>query len=91
MTIIPFLPSNANSPPFSALVQLDSASYLLSATWNVYGQRWYLSIVDQSNNPIWTGAMVGSPDSDNIYLAPNVFTASTILFRASSGNIEIGP
>lgn len=90
-TIIPFTPSNSSSPPFATPLTLDGASYLGNATWNVYGQRWYLTIVDQTGTIIWCGAMVGSPLTYNIYLAVGVFDSSTILFREDTGNLEINP
>lgn len=90
-TLIPFTPNNSTSPPFSAPVTLDSASYMGSATWNISGQRWYLSITDQGGNNIWSGAMVGSPLGYDILLAPGVFSSSTILYREDTGNIEVTP
>ncbi|HEX7911794.1 MAG TPA: hypothetical protein VF534_27385 [Paraburkholderia sp.] len=90
-TLIPFTPNNSATPPFSVPVTLDGASYLCNATWNIAGQRWYMSLTDSSGNNIWTGAMVGSPLNFNIYLAPGVFQTSTILYRADTGNIEVNP
>lgn len=90
-TLISFTPSNISNPPFSTVVTLDSNSYTASATWNLAGQRWYLSLTDQSGNNIWTGGMVGSPLTANIYLAPGIFATSTILYREDTGNIEVTP
>lgn len=90
-TIIAFSPNNQSSPPFSTPLTLDSSSYVGNVTWNIFGQRWYLTIQDASSNVIWTGAMVGSSLDYNIYLAPGVFSTSTILFREDTGNIEVTP
>jgi hypothetical protein len=90
-TTIPFNPSNASNPPFSTPLTLDGASYVGNVTWNVYGQRWYMTIADTSGNVIWTGAMIGSPLGFDILLAPGVFRSSTILYRADTGNIEVNP
>jgi hypothetical protein len=90
-TLIAFLPNNSVSPPFQSIVVLDGATYALSVTWNIAGQRWYLSLSDQAGNVTWNGAMIGSPLTANIYLATGIFTTSTILFREDTGNIEIGP
>jgi hypothetical protein len=60
-------------------------------TWNLYAQRWYLTLTDQAGNLLWSGAMVGSPLTSAIYLAPGVFSASTILYRADTGNFETVP
>lgn len=90
-TLIQFNPNNLSSPPFSTSLTLDGTPYVGNVTWNIYGQRWYLSIVDQSGSVKWSGAMVGSPLGYDIYLAPGIFTSSTILFREDTGNIEVNP
>lgn len=90
-TTIPFVPNNNASPPFSATVTLDNISYTLSAFWNISAQRWYASLVDQSGTPAWTGALIGSPLGFDIPLAPGIFTVSTILYRADTGNFETNP
>jgi hypothetical protein len=90
-TLIQFAPNNSSSPPFSAQLTLDGTAYLGNVAWNIYGQRWYLSIVDQSGSVKWIGAMVGSPLGYDIHLAPGVFSTSTILFREDTGNIEVNP
>lgn len=91
MTIIPFTPNNNQSPPFQAIFTLDGVGYNVSATWNVYAQRWYLNIADASGNIVWTGALVGSPLNFDIYLALGIFTTSTIVYRIDSGNFEVTP
>ena len=90
-TLIPFQPNNSASPPFSVTVTLDSTSYQLVVTWNLAGQRWYASLQDQSGNTVWMGALIGSPLNSNIYLALGIFTTSTLLYRADTGNFEITP
>lgn len=90
-TLVQFLPNGQASPPFRTIFTLDGASVIGSVTWNIFGQRWYLSLTDQSGNNLWMGAMVGSPNGANIYLAPDVFQTSTILFRADTGNFEVTP
>jgi hypothetical protein len=90
-TLIPFIPSATSNPPFSTPLTLDATSYAGVATWNIVGNRWYLTIVDQSGNVIWSGAMVGSPNGFDIPLAPGIFQRSTILFRADTGNLEVIP
>jgi hypothetical protein len=90
-TLIPFQPSNVTTPPFQATVTLDSVAYSATVTWNIAGQRWYLTLTDQSGNVAWNGAMVGSPLDADIYLAPGIFLSSTILYREDTGNIETNP
>lgn len=91
MITIPFAPVLNQSPPFQTLVTLDGKPYRCTVVWGFYAQRWYLSLTNNSGNSIWYGAMVGSPLDFNIYLAVGVFKTSTILFRADTGNIEVGP
>lgn len=90
-TLIPFNPSNVSNPPFSTPLTLDGASYVGNVTWSFYGQRYYLSIADQSGMVIWNGAMVGSSLDFDVLLAPGVFSQSTILFREDTGNLEVTP
>lgn len=90
-TLIPFAPVNTAVPPFSTPLTLDGTSYQGSVTWNVYGQRWYLSIIDQNGNTIWNGAMVGSALNYDVPLAPGIFSTSKILYRENTGNIEVTP
>jgi len=88
-TLIAFSPNNAASPPFSTTVTLDNVSYQLIATWNIAGQRWFASLQDQSGTATWSGALVGSPLGYDILLAPGIFTSSTLLYRADTGNFEV--
>lgn len=90
-TLVAFTPSNASTPPFSTSITLDGASYNLQCFWNVYRGGWYYSLIDTSGNTITTAALVGSPPGTNIYLAPGIFTTSTLLYRDGTGNFEITP
>lgn len=91
MTIIAFAPNNLSSPPFSTPLTLDGTSYVGNVTWNIAGQRYYLTITDAPGNVAWSGAMIGSPLGYDILLAPGVFSSSTILYREDTGNIEVSP
>lgn len=95
---MPFTPSNNSAPPFSASITLDGASYGLTCSWNLYrggqgvaGQGWYYQLTDQNGNVVITAALIGSPLNANIYLAPGILTASTLLYRADTGNFEVTP
>ena len=91
MITITFLPSLVNSPPFQTVVTLDGVNYQLAVTWNIYGQRWYVTLTDQSGNVKWVGPMIGSPLNYDVYVAPGIFTTSTLLYREDTGNFEVGP
>lgn len=88
-TIVPFTPDPVAAPPFSALVTLDGASYSLVTMWNFYSSRWYFSLTDQFGNLTINAPLIGSPPDSDIFLAPGVFTSSTLLYRATTGNFEI--
>lgn len=89
MTVIPFTPNATQA--FSSLFTLDNVTYTGTVTWNVYAQRWYLILTDAAGNVAWNGGLVASPDDANIYLAPGVFTTSTLLFRDSTNQFEVEP
>lgn len=90
-TYVAFLPNVNGNPPFQTVFTLDGVSVTGSVTWNIAGQRWYLTLTDQSGNVLWCGAMIGSPLNFDIPLAPGVFETSTILYRADTGNFEVSP
>jgi hypothetical protein len=91
MTTIPFVPSNTSAPPFQTQVTLDGNSYNLSVAWNVAAQRWYYTLTDQYGDLIYCAALIGSPPDYDIYLAPGLFVASTLLYRSGTGNFEVNP
>jgi hypothetical protein len=88
VTIVPFLPSPLAAFRFSAT--LDDSLYDCVVHWNVFGQRWYLSVYDQDGVRILTLPRVASPDGYDISLTAGYF-ASTLVFRQSSQAFEINP
>jgi len=91
VTTLAFNPRATGYPPFSALVTLDGAPYRLTAMWNLYRFEWYISLADQSGNLVVNQPLIGSPPDSNIYLAPGVFTTSTLVYRTSLAQFEIEP
>lgn len=89
-TLIAFQPTTSN-PPFAVPVTLDNATYNLTCRWNLYRTGWYYQLIDQNQNVVINAALVGSPIGYNIYLAPGLFTTSTLLYRADTGNFEVSP
>jgi len=87
-TYVPFSPSLTAVPPWTAQLTLDGLPYQAVAAWNIAGQRWYLSLTDSNANVVWYGPLIGSPLSSDIQLAPGIFSASTLVYRVSTGNIE---
>ena len=85
--IIPFNPSQNAVFEFSPF--LDGVTYSASTTWNIYSQRYYLNIYTVNQVLIFSLPLIASPDTGNINLAQGYFDTS-IVFRASSNNFEIG-
>ncbi len=90
-TFVQFTPQPNVSPPFQYNFTLDGNSYTGVATWNFAAQRWYFTLTDQYGNVAWSGALIGSPLTANLYLAYGIFQTSTILYRADTGNFEVNP
>lgn len=58
-TFIDFVPSLFQAPQFN--MTLDGSLYTARVTWNVYAQRYYITISALSGERIITQALVGSP------------------------------
>ena len=89
MTLFPFQP-----PPNSAFgfqPTLDGDAYTGIVWWNIWSQRWFLTLTTLTNDPVFTRAMVASPDCADINLAGGYFAVSTIVYRESTNNIEVSP
>jgi hypothetical protein len=91
MTLVPFQPNPTSSPPFTAQVTLDGAGYTLTCTWSLYRNDWYMQITDQNGNLVINQPLIGSPSNADIYLAPGMFTSSTLVYRVSTQNFEVTP
>lgn len=82
-----FSPSLAN--PFQFQPTLDNGIvYSCFVTWNIYGQRWYLSIYTLTGQLVLSRAMVGSPIGYDISLTTGYFTTS-IVYRIDNQQIEV--
>lgn len=86
---IRFTPSQTSSPPFQFTAELDGDDYIISVTWNVFGQRWYITCADVNGNIVRTEPLIASPSSGDIKLLPGLFSESTLIYRDSSGNFEV--
>jgi len=86
-TFISFNPSPSANFQFSPV--LDNINYNAICTFNVYGQRYYIQIYDLTGNLVLSRPLIASPDDYNINLVIGYFTTSTLVYRASSGNIEV--
>lgn len=75
----PFTPSNVQAPSFQAT--LDGNVYNLMVTWNLFGQRYYLSCFDQSGNRIFTVPVITSPETS--LLSSLSWDAATLMVTAT--------
>lgn len=87
-TLIQFAPSPLAA--FQFLAVLDGQTYTCTVTWNVFGQRWYLTIETQDGTRVVTEALIGSPPDFDISLTAGYF-ASTMVFRQATQVFEIAP
>ena len=92
MTTIAFTPSASSAPPFSTNMTLDGISFLFSAFWNFYAQRYYFTLTDQNGNIILHAPLIGSSLSENpINLVSGIMTTSTLFYIPDTGMLEINP
>ena len=89
MTPYLFNPVDSAFPPWQSQMTLDGSSYKAVAYWNLYGQRWYVTLYNTSGAVVWTGPIIGSPDDYDIPLAPGIFSTSTLVYRVSTSNFEV--
>lgn len=76
--------------PFQFQAVLDGQTYNVIVTWNTGGQRWFVNVIDQSNVPVVTVSMIGSPNGFDISLVAGYFV-STLVFRSSTQSFEVRP
>lgn len=86
--IIPFVPSSTTPPTF--LVTLDGAQYTVTVTWNLFGQRYYVTVTDQSGTRIISRPLIGSPSDYDISLVAPLFT-SMLVYREATNSFEVAP
>lgn len=85
--LYPFSGNELKSMIFTPL--LDGEVYNCQTKWNIAGQRWYLNITDNSGARQLTMPIIGSPDDYDINLLVGVFDTSKMVWRISSGQIEV--
>lgn len=63
-TIIPFVPPPTTAFTFQPI--LDGATYNATVKWNIFGQRWYVTLVDGQGNRVFTLPLIGSGGGQTI-------------------------
>lgn len=87
-TFVNFAPTAV--APFQFQPTLDGVIYNAIVRWNVFGQRWYVTVYQQDGTPIVTLPNIGSPLGYDISLVAGYFT-STLVFRQATQQFEISP
>jgi hypothetical protein len=76
--------------PFQFQPTLDGSVYIATVTWNLAGQRWFITISTLTGNRVLTRAMVGSPAGFDINLVWGYFSSS-LVWRKPSNQFEVSP
>lgn len=89
MTQTVFTPTAAGAFQFGAT--LDDGNYICVVTWNLWAQRWYLSIYTTTGDRIVSRALIASTATFPINLAFGYFFTSTLVFYDQQQTFEALP
>lgn len=87
MIAIAFTPTQSGVP-FSTQFTVGSTTYTLTAAWLVVPQRWYFWL-SVNGAVVYFGPLVGSPSDYDISLATTVLGNGALVYRVSTGNLEV--
>lgn len=88
-TFVPFQ-QPLNSPmQFNAT--FDGSNYIVQVPWSLFGQRYYVTVMDQFGNLVFNIPRIGSTLDNNINLLQGYFKTSTMVFRTATNQFEINP
>ena len=85
-TYVQFVPSPQS--PFQFQATLDSSTYTVIVTWNLFGQRYYINLYALDGTWIVALPLIGSPPDYDISLTAGYFD-TTLVYRAATGNFEV--
>lgn len=88
MSIFDFRPTA--TAPFEFQPTLDGQVYTCIATWNVFGQRYYLTCYTLAGDVVFNLPMIGSPLDYDISLTAGYFT-SKLVWRSANNQFEVTP
>lgn len=84
-TIIPFKPSN--NEPFQFTVTVGGVNLFATVPFNLYSNRYYLKLTDNTGDTVVFCPLVGSPDDYDINLAL-AFSPGSLVYRVGSNQFE---
>jgi hypothetical protein len=87
-TYVDFSPSTTATPPFQFQATLDGIQYNVATLWNIFGNRWYISVTDLSGALILMCPVVGSGAKIQGQLSWNNWMATAAL--DSAHNVPVG-
>lgn len=85
-TYVPFNPTP--NTPFQFQAVFDGETYLVTCTWNVFGQRYYVNIFTDNQERVLTVGRVGSPSGYDISLTAGYFTTK-LVWREANNQFEV--
>ncbi|CAD6037281.1 hypothetical protein [Escherichia coli] len=83
--LIPFRPDGRT--PFQFTVSVGGTTLFATALWNLYANRYYLKLTDNSGDTVVFCPMVASPDDYDINLAL-AYAPGKLIYRESSNQFE---
>lgn len=86
MTTYPFTGDETTAINFTPT--LDGTVYNANVTWNIAGQRWYITITSSDGVRMITRPLIESPAKRDLNLLFGVFT-TTLIWRIDDGVIEV--
>lgn len=86
-TLYQFTPTTGQN--FSFLPTLDGQEYSAIVTWSLFGQRWILNIFTLQGGFVMQKPLTASPTNYDINLIAGYFTSTSLVYRASTNNIEV--
>jgi len=87
--LINFNPSPKSNFTFN--VTMDNVKYNCICSWNMFGQRYYISMFNVNGLRIFTLPIISSPQGYNIDISGGYFQTSKLIYRASTNQFEIIP
>jgi len=81
-----FLPDGITAPQYNFM--LDGGSYTAKVTWNIFGERYYLSIYNTGGALVFSLPLIPSPKGADISISAGYFTTK-IVYRYQNNQIEV--
>ena len=86
--VFPFNPSPNYAFQFNPI--LDGNAYIATILWNVFGQRWYLSLADLSQNLVINFPVVSAAPALRVCLTSQLFN-DQLSYNSLQAQFEVWP